>query len=228
MKMAPRKISGQEIQHLDGGLNPKLKFIARKKHSVDAVKQKLNEVELASLKIRRFSFILIGIGGLTALATSWLSLEKVDTKDSQLKIEQAEVVRVKTAAEYLESGRAFYEHRKPLEAIKEYQKAIDADPKNAVAYHLMGYSLFLTNQFEASKKAFETAIALSSDGPWIRYNASLVYWALKDKPKMLEQIQNLKRIEDMNKSTAMISLLKRDGQFKEIRKLPEVIAIIGE
>jgi tetratricopeptide (TPR) repeat protein len=163
-----------------------------------------------------------------AIASSWWSIEAAQHKSDELKIQANEIVTLKTASEYLESGRHFYDHHLPLEAIKEYQKAIDADPKNAMAYHLMAYSLFLTKQNDKARLAIEKAIEFSPDGPWIRYNASLIYWASNEKAKTVEQIQNLKRIEDKNKSDRMIKILKSDGQFREIKKLPEVVATIGQ
>lgn len=131
-------------------------------------------------------------------------------------------------AKFINDGKQFYLKHQFADAIQEYQKAIDLDSSNSLAYGYMGYSAFRMGDFKDSIRDLEKSIELDKWNKMSYYNLALVYW---DNHQKERSIACLGSIPYKNAKPSSEYLDKKpiqdDPQFKEMLDSPEFIKAFG-
>ena len=100
----------------------------------------------------------------------------------------AEALRLNTL------GVAFLNQQKGAEAQKYFEKALDLDPKFAVARVNLGIALLSQQKLEQGRAALEQAAAELPNDPYASYNLGLAYKDLNEPQKGIEAFQHVTQI----------------------------------
>jgi len=112
------------------------------------------------------------------------------------------------AADHCKKGKEYEEQQNLLEAIREYQEALQDDPKNVPALHGLGRCCLAVGDYDSAFRALRRAVELdpknADNGKCFnlmglclsrsgRYNESVDYFkkAIETDPKLLEAYKNL-------------------------------------
>ena len=109
----------------------------------------------------------------------------------------------KTAEDYIKEGIEYTKNQKYDEAIFSYKKAIEKDPKNALAHHALGGIYTFKDKNERAIEEHKKAIELDPTYPDPHYGLGFVYKKLGRKEEAKKEFllfEKLKKIEE-NKST---------------------------
>lgn len=71
--------------------------------------------------------------------------------------------RKKDAEKLVELGKFYYLNQKYDQAVEEYRKAVDMDPRNADARYNLGIALETINDLEGAREAFEQVLEIDPD-----------------------------------------------------------------
>ena len=103
------------------------------------------------------------------------------------------------------------------EAISEYKKAIELDPKDATSHNNLGYLYLISENLEEAQIYFEKAIILDPDDYVAKINIGITYFKLgkNDEAKlhfqsMLEKCPTTSAFERLTKITALLGLEKSE------------------
>ncbi len=96
-------------------------------------------------------------------------------------------------------GLALRQQGKVEEAIKNFQKAIEINPKYALAYQNLGHALHNQGKVEEAIKNFQKAIEINPEDDWAYYS-----WghALRQQGKLEEAIKNYQKAIEINPKLA--------------------------
>ncbi len=100
----------------------------------------------------------------------------------------AEALRLNTL------GVAYMNQGKNIEAQKQFEKALAADPNFAQAKMNLGISLLAQQKLEPARAALEDATKKLPDDPYAWYNLGLVYKDSADTEKAIVAFQNVEKI----------------------------------
>ena len=109
----------------------------------------------------------------------------------------------KTAEDYIKEGIENTKNQKYDEAIFSYKKAIEKDPKNALAHHALAGIYTFKDKNERAIEEHKKAIELDPTYPDPHYGLGFVYKKLGRKEEAKKEyllFEKLKKIEE-NKST---------------------------
>ena len=111
--------------------------------------------------------------------------KKVETKT--LTTEMYESSENKEAKGYYDKAYDYSEKKDYKNAVKWYEKAVEADPKFVEAYDNMGAAYRRLGDLENAKKCYFKSIELYPKGNMAHQNLGIVYWIEKKNDKALEQ-----------------------------------------
>eukprot|EP00638_Chattonella_subsalsa_P021227 CAMPEP_0117883660 /NCGR_PEP_ID=MMETSP0950-20121206/18306_1 /TAXON_ID=44440 /ORGANISM="Chattonella subsalsa, Strain CCMP2191" /LENGTH=196 /DNA_ID=CAMNT_0005739657 /DNA_START=87 /DNA_END=674 /DNA_ORIENTATION=- len=126
-------------------------------------------------------------------------------------------IDLEVAANQNNLGLQLQEQGNFAEAIKAYEKSIDADPTYAEAYFNLGSVLHEMEDLEGAEANFLKTISLDSRHPQAHYNLGYVYQEQQRLEESIEQFQKSKELDSSDVDT-WISL---GIVYKECGKLRE-------
>ncbi len=71
--------------------------------------------------------------------------------------------RKRDAEKLVELGKFYYLNQKYDQAVEEYRKAVELDPRNADARYNLGIALETINDLEGAREAFEQLLELDRE-----------------------------------------------------------------
>jgi tetratricopeptide (TPR) repeat protein len=89
------------------------------------------------------------------------------------------------AVDWYKEGYALAESGQYRDAISFYNKAVDADPKNAAAYSVRGWAFYQIRDYQAALKDNNRALDLKPNVPSALVNRSWTLWGMKQYDKAL-------------------------------------------
>src|SRR5438874_7471313 len=98
----------------------------------------------------------------------------------------------------IRDGNKLYKQGQFQKALPEYQKAVQENPKNAIAKYNLGNARFRTSNFTEAEKSFEDAVATTPDNTFKQksyYNKGV---SLIKQQKLQESIQAWKNALKLN------------------------------
>lgn len=126
-------------------------------------------------------FIIGSLVLLTSVITISIIQEKSKTPNQESKKVIAKIneyleTNEKDVNAHMEIGRLYFHEQQYEKAIKHYEKVIDIDPYNELAWHRMGNVYVFQNNFEDARKVRERVIEIESP----RSASSLYYLSTID------------------------------------------------
>lgn len=121
------------------------------------------------------------------------------------------------ATRFITMGINHFHQRNYTSAVEAYNMALELDSLNPVVYDYKGYSLYRNKQHDQAIKSFEKAIELDPTYTWGYYDLALAQWAKGLQSEAIQTIQQLISIDP-----DFENVIKNDGQFRDIRKHPEI------
>ena len=109
------------------------------------------------------------------------------------------------AVEHFNKGNAFYGEGKYDEAIEQFKKALDHNPKDASSHFGLGNSYFLKKDYDTALKHYGEVVKLKPDYSKVHYAMGLAYRRLGKKDeaqKAFERYNNLSKMEKVEPSQA--------------------------
>jgi tetratricopeptide (TPR) repeat protein len=105
------------------------------------------------------------------------SLFALDNKTDQAEREDREELRISPAhvPAMIALAQIDLEKDKVAEADALARKAVDLEPENGEAHHILGRVLMTNHQMDASARELETAKQLAPDNPLVRSHLAMVY-----------------------------------------------------
>jgi len=110
-------------------------------------------------------------------------------------------IDLEVAANQNNLGLQLQEQGNFAEAIKAYEKSIDADPTYAEAYFNLGSVLHEMEDLEGAEANFLKTISLDSRHPQAHYNLGYVYQEQQRLEESIEQFQKSKELDSSNVDT---------------------------
>lgn len=120
------------------------------------------------------------------------------------------------ASSYIQNGKNLYLRHQYAQAIAEYQKAIDLDPKNDAAYGLMGYSYLREGEAQKSILSLNQSLGINPNNIMSHYNSALAFWALGQQEEAINEIKKVVTLDPSFKAK-----IKADPQFKAFKQMKE-------
>jgi superkiller protein 3 len=90
------------------------------------------------------------------------------------------------AQRLLESGNAFYEQGKYLEAYEEYRRAIEIDPNYVFGYYNWGNVLYDLKRYDEAIEKYKKVIEINPNDVYAYYNWGNVLFDLKRYEEAIE------------------------------------------
>ncbi|WP_299121366.1 tetratricopeptide repeat protein [uncultured Tenacibaculum sp.] len=118
-----------------------------------------------------------------------------------MKINDLYIVKFKKeldSNDYTNSGLLKSHLSKYNEAIKDYNKAIEMDPNNDLAFNNRGYTYNILEDYEKGLKDFEKAILLNSNFAYALNNRGFSKIKLGDKKEGFEDLKKSMKIDGTN------------------------------
>ena len=211
--------------------------VDQKAKELDALVQRLEEKEKAQ---RRNALIYVGLPLIVGLAltvfafwqaqnlklitqTLQSSQQAVVAQKQELESAKAQLSRVNAASDQIRLGVSQFYSKDYSAAIAAYDKAIELDPTNAVAFDLKGYSLLRTGDSERAIDVLKHAIAMDGKYLWAHYDLALAYWTSGDISSAVAEVKQLIALDPTFRD-----VIKTDAQFSKFRTSPEFRTLIGQ
>lgn len=138
-----------------------------------------------------FSLTLLICGGAILLGSSASSPQEktaVEKRTSTSSSGSSDAYRLNTL------GVAYLNQQHPADAQKYFEKALEADPKFAVARSNLGISLLAQQKLEPARTALEAAAQQLPKDAFAWYNLGLVYKDLGEAEKGIAAFQHVAEI----------------------------------
>ena len=100
----------------------------------------------------------------------------------------------KTAESYFNSGNLYLRLEDNREAINDYDRAIELDPKYASAYNNRGIAYARLGDSRQAIKEFDKSIELSPRVPEAYYNRAIIYGRLGDEQQAIDNYKKAARL----------------------------------
>lgn len=107
------------------------------------------------------------------------------------------------------------------EAITKYNKAIELNSKNFIAYEYKGYAYFKLNELSEAENSLRKSISIEPSYVFSHYNLALVLWQKDKKNESLDELEKSVKIDQ-----SFIEKIKKDPQsnvFKESDRFNKII-----
>lgn len=150
-----------------------------------------SNIEFYDEAIAYFSKILnIEPNNKPALRARANAFKEVDLNEEVIKDYNTLIELSPDSASYNRRGIAYERLKDWPAAIKDYDKAIELNPKWAVPYNNRAYCYMKLKNFKEAKKDLDTALKLAPKAPTTLINTAGYYWtAKKDKKNMYKHLQ---------------------------------------
>lgn len=157
-------------------------------------------------------------------------LEKASGKGNirSSSMEEKEVHTRSDAGAHLSYAEDYLKAMQPQKALKEFQKASEIDPNNAIAYVGIGHVYMLLKEKEKALANFQKAINMAPSEPEIYLRMGIVYASLHEHEKAIENMTKAISLNP-NYAKAYLSLgflyreskeyEKAKGNFQKAREL---------
>ncbi|HEX8370901.1 MAG TPA: tetratricopeptide repeat protein [Pyrinomonadaceae bacterium] len=129
------------------------------------------------------------------LGMTYLQLKQIDR--AKLLFEEMQVALKKNAALHVLFGQAFEETNYPLEAEREFKKAVVIDPKVSGAHFYLGYLILQhggSERLAEAGKEFELELQLNPQNAYSNFFAGVVASSENDHPKAIRYLQQAIRL----------------------------------
>jgi cytochrome c-type biogenesis protein CcmH/NrfG len=94
------------------------------------------------------------------------------------------------------AGLAHLGKSEPGEAIKEFEQAVQANPKLAAAHYYLGRALVARGEVEAAKKSYQRALEIEPRMPQVRIELAVISGQAQDPRLLAEHIAELRQVLD--------------------------------
>ncbi|MEJ2588474.1 MAG: tetratricopeptide repeat protein [Deltaproteobacteria bacterium] len=182
--------------------------------------------------IPRHLRVWILAGGLIVLLAfvshSWLDFEghsgptQKPAKKEQVFLPPQRLERKAPEASFAEQGRRYYREGRFQEAKRCYERALKADPGNALALNNLGVLQIRGRHLVAAKKNFEKAIRLKPDYVDPYYNMACLL-AIENQAQ--ESLRYLKKAVSLYPSVKAWAC--EDSDLRSLQNLPEFRKLVG-
>lgn len=185
----------------------------------------LNKLYAKENKLRRYTLLYLGVpivlGLFLIFWTVWqaenlkTTTKKVQSLNTVVDADKVQLAQARMASDYIREGINNAHAKNFTAAIHSYDKAIELDPLNPVAFNLKGYTLLRKGEVQGAIKALKRSAEIDPAYVWAHYNLALAYWASGEQTHAIDEVRNVLEIDPSFSYT-----IKKDGQFNEFRKLP--------
>lgn len=125
--------------------------------------------------------------------------------------------------DHYKKGITYSQNKNWTEAAGEFEKALLADPQNALAHANLGVALSNLSMHKEALLAFEKALSLGYDHPFLRYNRGLSFANLNLLDEAVQELETaLSKDSRMVKAMYDLGILYlRQGRVEEARALAD-------
>lgn len=127
-----------------------------------------------------------------------------------------------TAQSFVEQGRRYHREGRFREARQCYEKALEADPGDALALNNLGVLQLREDHHAAARRHFEKAIRLKPDYVDPYYNLACLF-AIENQPE--ESLRYLKKAVSLHPSARAWAC--EDSDLRTLKDLPEFKRTVG-
>ena len=127
----------------------------------------------------------------TNLSAVYLEKKEWDLAIAETRVAVDDIFYATPEFAYFNMGRAFYEKADYIKAEESYKKAIEVNPKYALAYYNLGLTYMKMNKDKGAADMFGLAIKNVPNYVDAHYNLGLVLVKLKDKKGALNAFQEV-------------------------------------
>jgi tetratricopeptide (TPR) repeat protein len=125
------------------------------------------------------------------LGAVYLELENWDMAIPHFKAALRDIFYRRPEWAYNNLGWAYYNKGQYRTSLLHYKKAVEVNPKFAMAYNNMGLTLTKLGETDEAVKSFETAAELVPDFPEPHYNLGILLMRKKDKAGALKAFERV-------------------------------------
>jgi tetratricopeptide (TPR) repeat protein len=100
------------------------------------------------------------------------------------------------ATQYIAEGTKLHGRKKYSEAVKVYEKAIEADPSLADAHYNLGLTYYELKEYRQGMEAFSDALELNANYANARYMIALAYGRLDEWNNAEREAKALKKVDE--------------------------------
>lgn len=111
----------------------------------------------------------------------------------------------KSAEFHRNEGDSLRDEKKYLEAMREYEMALEEDPNDEKSWHRMGHAAMEMGDYAAAKKAFSKLAELNPSHPCGKYSLAKISFDLGDYPNALRYSREMVEANPKNKATLAMS-----------------------
>ncbi len=171
-------------------------------------------VGIPAILVVGFAFWLFWQAQDFKMKSAWVNMARETVIRQQQIIDsmKAKAGQIVAASEIIRLGVIQYHARNYGAAIEAYDRAIELDPTNPVAYDLKGYALLKSGEAEKAVQSLRQAVELDPTYIWSHYDLSLAYWAIGDTGKAVAEVQRVLQLDPSFRET-----IRNDGQFSALR-----------
>lgn len=108
-----------------------------------------------------------------------------------------------------------------VEAVQEYDRAIEVDPDNLTAYNNKGYAFIRLGYFKEAIEPLKYAIDKDPSYIWGHYNLALAYWDQGERDKAVNEVAAVLKIDKHFRD-----IIKHDSQFEKFKISPAYLKLI--
>ena len=116
------------------------------------------------------------------------------------------------ATAYYNQGRAYGQKGQYDQAISDYSKAIEIDPKFATAYNNRGIAYRQKGQYDQAISDYNKALEINSTDAWAYSSRGVAYYSKKEYDKSWEDIKKAQNLGYQFPSKFLEELRKASGR----------------
>jgi tetratricopeptide (TPR) repeat protein len=193
----------------------------------------LDKLESGQKKRRLFSLLYTGLPLIIGLVLSFWTMKQAQdlnakseqsiTLEKEIRIQKesldsirSQLQRTREASEHIRIGVNYFHDNNYKAAIRAYDRAIDLDPNNPLAFDLKGYSLLRDGRPGDAVKILRRAIELDSTYIWGYYDLALAYWSAGARQDAIREVQTVIAL-----NPDFREVIKGDGQFSKFTSSKE-------
>jgi len=175
---------------------------------------------------RRLRYTIFYLGapivlGLALILWTAMTTREVQTLKNVVDAGKIQLAQAREASDYIREGVNYAHAKNFTAAIKSYDKAIESDPLNPVAYNLKGYALLRKGLVKEAIKELKNSIEVEPTYIWAHYNLSLALWSNGEK---MDAVAEVRKVLELDPSFS--DVIWNDGQFIKFRKSAEFKALL--
>jgi CRISPR-associated protein Csy1 len=115
--------------------------------------------------------------------------DRGDLEAAEARFASVVAARPEWAGGHVELGRVHMDQLRPADALKDFQAAVNADPKHIRAWNNLGIALLALDRVDEALRAFNYTLTLDARYPVAHYNLARIYNRRADGKRALEHAQ---------------------------------------